>query len=171
MVYVTHDQVEAMTLGSKIIILEKGIIRQIGTPDEVYDSPANLFVAAFIGIPSINLLEGSVDTRNGEVVFTAGDLHLPLDAKVPLRAYAGKPVTAGIRPEFFHAGDGAFKGRLEHRERIGPEVIIYVKMGNFRLTAKVPVDFPGQIGDEVSLDVDGKNILFFHQGNLIRKKT
>ena len=167
MVYVTHDQVEAMTLGSRIIILEEGIIQQVGTPAEVYDTPANLFVASFIGIPSINLMEGTIEKGDRGIVFSAGDLHLPLENEDQLKNYVNKNVTAGIRPEFFNPGGGAFRGRLEHRERIGPEVIIYVKAGKFTLTAKVPVDYPGRIGDEVSLNAESRDIHFFHEEKLI----
>ena len=170
MVYVTHDQVEAMTLGSRIIILEKGIIQQVGTPAEVYDTPANLFVAAFIGIPSINLIKGTIEKRDSGIVFTAEDLRLPLENEDRLKDYVGKNVTAGIRPEFLHPGEGAFEGRLEHRERIGPEAIIYVKVGNFMLTARVPVDFPNMIGEEVSLNAENRDILFFHEEKLIVEK-
>jgi len=170
MVYVTHDQVEAMTLGSKIVILEKGIIQQVGTPAEIYDTPSNLFVATFIGIPSINLLEGSLKEEKEGGVFVAGDFRIPLDKEGPGKEYVGKKLTAGIRPEFFRPGEGSFKGRLDHRERLGPEVLIYVKTGELRLTAKVPVDFPNRTGDDVSLHAESKNILFFHEGKLIRKK-
>jgi multiple sugar transport system ATP-binding protein len=171
MVYVTHDQVEAMTLGTKIVVLQEGSVRQIGTPNEVYDSPANLFVAAFIGIPTINLMEGSLSDQEEKVVFVAGDLRLPIEPSASLTDYMGKPVTAGIRPEFLHPGEGPLKGSLEHRERIGPEVVIYVRVGNFRLAAKVSVDFPNEIGDEVALQVDGRNILFFHEGILIERRA
>jgi len=171
MIYVTHDQVEAMTLGSKIVILDKGVIQQIGSPGGVYDTPENIFVAAFVGIPSINLLEGSIGKGEGGIVFSAGDLHVPLEDEDQLRDYVGKPVTAGIRPEVLHLGEGVFKGRLAHRERIGPEVIIYVMVGRFRLTAKVAVDFHTDIGGEVSMHADSGDILFFHEGKLIGRKT
>jgi ABC-type sugar transport system ATPase subunit len=171
MVYVTHDQVEAMTLGSKIVVLEKGVVQQVGTPGEVYDSPANAFVAAFIGVPSINLLEGSINKQEGGFVFIADGLQLPLEKKRAWTDYIGKQVSAGIRPEFLRPGEGAFKGRLQHRERTGPEVIIYVKAGKFRLAAKAPLDYPNKIGDEVSLDVESRDILFFHEGRLIGTKT
>jgi multiple sugar transport system ATP-binding protein len=101
--YVTHDQEEAMTLADRIVVMEGGIIRQIGTPAEVYESPRDLFVANFVGSPGMNFLDGSVETQEGGSVFVGKDsaLRIPLDRAAPI----GK-TTLGIRPEYLRAQSG-----------------------------------------------------------------
>jgi len=100
-VYVTHDQIEAMTMADRIVVMHDGIVEQVGAPLELYDRPANLFVAAFIGSPSMNLIEGTVDGANGRPVFRAkqGGATLPLPSNIT--AQSGKSVVYGIRPEHF----------------------------------------------------------------------
>jgi ABC-type sugar transport system ATPase subunit len=102
MVYVTHDQIEAMTLGDRIVIMNQGRVQQVGRPLEVYDAPANLFVAGFIGAPEMNLIKGRLQAEDGRLVFEAPGLTAALDA--PPAARPGMEVVLGIRPE--HAGMG-----------------------------------------------------------------
>jgi multiple sugar transport system ATP-binding protein len=119
-VYVTHDQIEAMTMADKIVILRDGVIEQQGSPLDVYDHPANLFVAQFIGSPSMNLLNGEV-TADGVRLASGKLLPLPPDHK----AKPGQKVTYGIRPEHFSPGPGV-AATVNVVEPTGPEIHIYV---------------------------------------------
>jgi multiple sugar transport system ATP-binding protein len=128
-VYVTHDQIEAMTMADKIVILRDGYIEQEGSPLEVYDKPANLFVAEFIGSPSMNLLKGEV-TANGVKVADGTLLPLPPSHNAKL----GQKVVYGIRPEHLAIGPGA-SAKVVVVEPTGPEMHIYADMGGQEVCA------------------------------------
>ncbi|MGE3875338.1 MAG: ABC transporter ATP-binding protein [Parvibaculaceae bacterium] len=134
-VYVTHDQIEAMTMADKIVILRDGRIEQIGSPLEVYDHPANLFVAAFIGSPAMNLLKGeTVAAKNGLAV-KSGDALLPLPKAV--KAEAGRKVVYGVRPEHLDPvpeGDG-LAAKVSVIEPTGPEIHIYAELAGEEVCA------------------------------------
>src|SRR5882724_3609396 len=98
-VYVTHDQAEALTLADRIVVMKDGVIQQIGTPDEVYERPRNMFVASFLGNPAINYLEGSIDTDGGVPFFRCGGVRIALPAKLLPATGARSDVVLGIRPE------------------------------------------------------------------------
>src|SRR5437588_9037007 len=103
-IYVTHDQVEAMTMGDRVAVMRKGELLQVADPQTLYDRPVNLFVGGFIGSPAMNMLEGTVTRANGGLAVDVGKQHLTLDettlaAHPALRAYEGRPVILGIRPE------------------------------------------------------------------------
>lgn len=166
-IYVTHDQVEAMTLGQKIILFNEGSIQQDGTPNELYEKPANVFVASFIGSPSINLLNGKLEERGGSIVFECGDIRIAPANQGFERQYIGRDVTLGIRPEALHPGPGPVRGTLEITEHIGPETILYVNAGGIRFTAKAPPSFRAHRGDTVSLTLNSDNIHFFYRGSRI----
>ncbi len=157
MVYVTHDQVEAMTLADQIVVLNKGEIMQVGSPMELYQKPANLFVAGFIGSPKINILD--VRHQAGEAVFADG-------STIPLAADNIQAVTAGIRPEHFEVfpqpDQGLWKATITALERLGAETYLYVNCGpNGRLTVRHPGDMSLSIGDTVSIRPDREKVLFF----------
>ena len=124
-IYVTHDQTEAMTLGDRVLVLDRGVAQQLDTPQRLYREPANTFVAGFIGSPSMNLIEG--DASGGRL--TAG----PLTVDRP-DAGAGK-VLIGIRPEDFRLaeGPGTFQARVELTEELGPETLVYFRADGLRL--------------------------------------
>ena len=122
-VYVTHDQIEAMTMADKIVILRDGIIEQVGTPLDVYDRPVNLFVASFIGSPSMNLIKGVVGKGN---MLTEGGVKLPLPKKHG--AVLGQKVVYGIRPEHLSLGKG-IAGTISVTEPTGPEIHVYADIG------------------------------------------
>jgi multiple sugar transport system ATP-binding protein len=131
-IYVTHDQVEAMTMSDRIAVMRGGTLQQLGPPEEVYERPVNGFVGGFIGSPAMNLLEGRVERSNGDVHVLLGEQRLALDATVfdrrPLLAdYLGSRVIVGIRPESI--GDGTLeatsperrlRGTVDGREALGP---------------------------------------------------
>jgi multiple sugar transport system ATP-binding protein len=121
-VYVTHDQVEALTMGDRIAVLRDGVLQQVGGPEDVYDHPANLFVAGFIGSPPMNLAHGVVD---GDTL-KLGDSVLP--APEWLRKWSGRPVIAGIRPEDLHRsrnGDATLHARVDRVESVGASLLVH----------------------------------------------
>jgi ABC-type sugar transport system ATPase subunit len=169
MIYVTHDQIEAMTLGEKIILFNEGTIQQISTPKEVYESPSNLFVATFIGSPGINLFEGKIVSHENTLFFRSAEFMIDVGKIEELQKYTGEEVTLGIRPESLAPGDGPIYGNVEIIEHIGPETIIYLKTTDTRLIAKAPPDFSVETGSKISFVLSSRGMLFFH--NRIRIKT
>jgi multiple sugar transport system ATP-binding protein len=134
-VYVTHDQIEAMTMADKIVILRDGRIEQVGSPLEVYDHPANLFVAAFIGSPAMNLLKGETVTASDGLAVKSGDAHLPLPRGAKVEA--GRKVIYGVRPEHFDpvlGGDG-LPAVVSVTEPTGPEIHIYAELAGEEICA------------------------------------
>ncbi len=138
-VYVTHDQVEAMTMGDRVAVMRKGELQQLGEPQKLYDHPTNLFVASFIGSPSMNLLEGEVVASNGGLAVRLGDQQVPIPEDVvrrrpALSGYRGRTLAVGIRPEHMEdaAIDGGGRPRLRGRvlvtEALGSEVLAHVEV-------------------------------------------
>ncbi len=167
MVYVTHDQVEAMTLGEKIILLDRGEIQQSGTPRQIYEEPSNLFVATFIGSPPINLLKGRLLVKDGRTLFRSGGILIDTGQGRGLHQYAGRGVTMGIRPESLSPGDGPLKGRVELVEHLGAETLVYVRVDDTRIVAKAPPDFGKKRGETISLALSDRGIHFFCNGDRI----
>jgi multiple sugar transport system ATP-binding protein len=169
MIYVTHDQVEAMTLGEKIILLDKGKIQQVGTPREIYDKPANLFAATFIGSPQMNLLEGKVRSGHGGLFFEAAGIRISLAGREEAGELEGKDVSIGIRPESFHWKTGPFRGELEFVEHVGAESFSYFRIPGLemRFAARAGGDFQGRPGDEVNLNVKPEEIHIFSGGQRV----
>jgi ABC-type sugar transport system ATPase subunit len=167
MVYVTHDQIEAMTLGQKIVLLHQGKIQQVGTPRELYNTPANLFVATFIGSPTMNVIEGTLEATGERAVFRSRGVKLDLDASGPLRDYAGAAVTLGIRPEALSPGREDLRARLEVVEHVGSETILYLNATAARLVAKAPPDWEGRVEDDIPLAVNRRGVHLFAQGKRI----
>ena len=137
-VYVTHDQIEAMTMGDRVAVMRKGEIQQVDEPQTLYDRPVNLFVGGFIGSPAMNMLDATVHSANGSLQATVGDQTIALGPetlaeKPGLRAYDGRRVILGIRPEDLEDGalasdaprDHRLKGRLELREALGSEIMAH----------------------------------------------
>jgi multiple sugar transport system ATP-binding protein len=134
-IYVTHDQIEAMTLAHRVAIMNAGVLQQLGTPREVYDRPANLFVAGFMGSPPMNFVEGAIEHGR----FRAPDVDLPLDAAAPApRAVLGfRPEDAEVVP----AGGGCFDGRVYAAELTGEQTLVTVAKNGATLAVKMPRDF------------------------------
>jgi len=147
-VYVTHDQVEAMTMGDRIVVMKDGFIQQVDTPENLYTKPQNLFVAGFIGTPQMNLFAGSLRRRDGEIRAVFGDgLSIPLAQSMAdrVRSWTEKPVVFGLRPTDITddktAADShperAISLEVEGEEYVGAERTIYLKSGGLRLTAVI----------------------------------
>ena len=143
-IYVTHDQVEATTLGHRIVLLSSGRIQQVGTPMELYESPANRFVAGFIGTPAMNFLDGRVEGGEKGATFLAGDIRVPLARRVPARREG--TVTLGFRPEDLAlrpvtvdatAAAGTLGGTVVLVERLGGTSHVHVDLGPIRVIAAV----------------------------------
>lgn len=113
MVYVTHDQVEAMTLGDRIIVLNKGVIQQIDSPQNLYNHPANKFVAGFIGSPTMNFIDGGVRLDQDKAKFVSEDGLISMEVNDTFRAYAGQEIILGIRPEHIYSSDDHIKNAVK----------------------------------------------------------
>jgi multiple sugar transport system ATP-binding protein len=134
-VYVTHDQIEAMTMADKIVVMKDGRVEQIGAPLDLYDRPDNVFVAGFIGSPSMNFIKGRIDTRDGKQIFQsdAGSI-LPVGGS---KAQIGQPVIYGIRPEHIDIGASGLPARISVLEPTGSETQVFAKMGEDTIDAIV----------------------------------
>ncbi|SDH71749.1 ABC transporter ATP-binding protein [Alloyangia pacifica] len=151
-VYVTHDQIEAMTMADKIVVMRDGRVEQIGAPLDLYDNPQNVFVAGFIGSPSMNFLHGAVATRGGEKRFISdGGLELPLP---PTAAREGQGVTYGIRPEHIGIGAGGIPVRVVVVEPTGSETQVFAKAGSDLIDAVVKDRIAARPGTEVGFIID-----------------
>ena len=137
-VYVTHDQTEAMTMADRIVIMNVGRIEQVGAPLEVYDRPANVFVAQFIGSPAMNFLDGRFEAAGGAPRIVGSGFELSLDAATP-RIDAGRPLRIGIRPEDFTIGgtDCGLQGRVTLTEPLGREILIYAEIGSTEICMSI----------------------------------
>jgi multiple sugar transport system ATP-binding protein len=158
MIFVTHDQVEAMTLADRIVVLRSGVIEQVGTPLELYNRPANLFVAGFIGSPRMNFLAGSVEGSGSNGAEIRGPSGLRLSAPAGESLRGGEAVTIGVRPEHFvlaEPGAGMLVGEVQLAEHLGGETFLYVALQSGE---SIVVELPGQAapasGERVGLDFD-----------------
>ncbi len=165
MIYVTHDQVEAMTLANRIVVMRAGIIEQIGSPLELYNNPANTFVAGFIGSPKMNLLDAAVVKASGGSV----SLALAGDSKFTTESHAklvsGQKITVGLRPEALSiAPSGTLVGTISVIEHLGSEALCYVDIGDRTLvTVKVPPTAKVEINQQVKLAASAENALLFNE--------
>jgi multiple sugar transport system ATP-binding protein len=164
MIYVTHDQVEAMTMGDRIVVMNAGRIQQIGTPIDLYDRPANRFVAGFIGSPAMNMIEGTV--RDGAFVSSTGDVRIHLNGTTRVRG----DVVLGVRPEDLHNANGPYVPkttaevlmRVDVVEPMGNEIYVYATAGSHELVARlVPQQVP-KPDESMTVAVDVSKLHFFN---------
>ena len=166
-IYVTHDQTEAMTLGTRIVVMKDGVVQQVDTPQNLYNAPGNLFVAGFIGSPQMNMVDAVVDVKGNDVYLKIGStasIKLPAAKAENLikGGYAGKTVVMGIRPEdLSDEADGAtsdvvLNAKIEVYELLGAEVFLYFTVEGSNFTARVNPRTTARTGDTVkfALDVD-----------------
>lgn len=165
MIYVTHDQVEAMTLGQRIVVLKDGVIQQIDTPMALYDRPVNLFVAGFLGSPAMNILRGTLQADAAGVSVLDGTWSAPLGPATIDPRWLDRPVAVGVRPEHLQpAQEGlgwAFEARIEGIEPVGNEIFVNLVSGNHALTMRVsPRPLPA-VGETLKIAVQPDALHFF----------
>jgi multiple sugar transport system ATP-binding protein len=170
-IYVTHDQVEAMTMATRIAVMKMGILQQLDTPQNLYDNPGNKFVAGFIGSPSMNFFEGKIDKSNGKLVMDAGSfsLEIPKERTKLYQNYVGKPVSFGIRPEDIHNPDFAPPGitpakcgcKVEVTELMGNEIFVFLGTGEHKFVARVDPRSAYGYGDDVEVTFNMGNFHIF----------
>lgn len=177
-IYVTHDQTEAMTMGSRIVVMKDGIMQQVSTPQDLYQNPVNLFVATFIGSPSMNKLEGSkLSSKDGHTYITFGDenenatVQLPdsLGLKPEVLAYVGKEVVMGIRPEHIHDEElylnnypqYKFTATVDTVEPLGSETNLFLVIGGKQFTARVDPTSTAKMGDKIDVTFEADRVHLF----------
>lgn len=169
-IYVTHDQTEAMTLGTRIVVMKDGIIQQVDTPQNLYNHPDNLFVAGFIGSPQMNFLDALCSEKDGKAVLEVGSnqIELPKEKGKALLdgGYKGKRVVMGIRPEdVTEAGTGdagnVIEAPVKVYELLGAEVYLYADVEGANLTARVSSETKAKVGDKVRFSLDVNKIHVF----------
>jgi multiple sugar transport system ATP-binding protein len=168
--YVTHDQNEALTLSTQVAVMNRGVLQQVASPHQIYRRPANLFVADFIGSPTINFIPGKIHREAGDLVFRNESLVLPAP---PEEGLAGKEVTAAIRPEDIRIlarekGEG-LGGEVYSVLPAGAEVVLQVKKGTLLFTVRVMGEVSFEMGEKVDLQIPPEAMVFYDQekGNLL----
>jgi multiple sugar transport system ATP-binding protein len=159
--YVTHDQVEAMTMGDRVAVIRKGELQQVAAPQELYDRPVNLFVGGFIGSPAMNMLEATLEQRNGSLVVKAGDQELVLGeetlaARRALPSYVGRPIVLGIRPEDLEdaalapdvAAERHLEGKVILTEALGSEIMAHLTVNAPPALTEDVKELAQDVGDE-----------------------
>jgi multiple sugar transport system ATP-binding protein len=169
-IYVTHDQVEAMTLGNRIAIMKDGVLQQVDTPAEVYARPANVFVAGFIGSPSMNFFEARLAPVDGGVQVIGGGLQIDLPSEIVVRSggYTGRPVILGIRPEDIHDasrvvpnGRPPAQANVDVVEHMGSENFVHLTSGDASFVARLDRTVDPSPGDTLPIAVDAHRIRLF----------
>jgi ABC-type sugar transport system ATPase subunit len=176
-VYVTHDQVEAMTLGDRIVVLADGHIQQVGRPIELYQTPVNRFVAGFIGTPPMNFVEGHIERENGQEHFVAEGVRVRLRRENGLAGNGTVPVTLGIRPEDLKANFGAhgfgehsdevLSGQVVLVERLGGTSHVHFDVGPHRMLATISNDSVPDVGERITVRIPDDVHLFDAQGRAL----
>jgi len=177
MIYVTHDQVEAMTMGDRIVVMKDGLVQQIDSPLNLYNHPQNKFVAGFIGSPAMNFITGKVG-RNGGLYFDEGTfrLKIPVPQEKPMSALIDREVTFGIRPEDIHLVEfsegltqkSPMSATVEVVEPMGSEIFLYLHAGNNNLVARVNARTEPAVGSRLACEFDMSKSHFFHAQTEVR---
>jgi multiple sugar transport system ATP-binding protein len=170
-IYVTHDQTEAMTMATRIAVINKGILQQLDTPQRLYDQPNNLFVAGFIGSPAMNFFSGKLRKDNGKLVVDAGDFVVAIPPKhaKPYESHAGKDVIFGIRPENVHDVDFVPPNidtekvtvKVDVTELMGNEIFLYLVSGKNTFVARVDPRSTLRVGEQATVAFDMDSIHIF----------
>ena len=172
-IYVTHDQTEAMTLGTRIVVMKDGVVQQVDTPQALYNTPCNLFVAGFIGSPQMNFMDAKCTIKGNDVTLTVGKhvLKVPASKKQALidGGYDGKTVVLGIRPEDVHdeqmfietSPNTVIEAKIRVYEMLGAEVFLYFDYEGSSMTARVDPRTTARTGDHVKFALDAEKIHVF----------
>ncbi|MGF6755910.1 ABC transporter ATP-binding protein [Paraburkholderia sp. GAS42] len=179
-VYVTHDQIEAMTLATRIAVMKGGVLQQLGTPAEVYNTPANTFVATFMGSPSMNLIPASIERANGGLHLKVGEGQKAIDLALPpqpaaVDRYVGKTVLAGLRPEAIGVENERAASALRTvpvtisvLEPTGPDTLAVLDLGGMEVSARLGADMPHVSGEQCELRVDLSKLVLFDADTEVR---
>ena len=172
-IYVTHDQIEAMTMGTRIVVMKAGVIQQVDTPQNLYSHPANLFVAGFIGSPQMNFINVKLDKEGDDMVALAENfkIKVPAEKNVDgvLNDYLGREVILGIRPEHIHDDedflndhpDAVFPAEVDVTELMGSETYLYLDIANQRAIGRVDPSTTAKAGDKINVACELDKIHFF----------
>jgi multiple sugar transport system ATP-binding protein len=176
-IYVTHDQTEAMTMGTRIVVMKDGLVQQVDTPHNIYEHPVNMFVAGFIGSPQMNFIETKILEQKGEVVLSFNNeiIILPKDKAqiIKEKSYIGKTVIMGIRPENIDDGidfiekhkNSVIEAQVEVTELMGAETYIYMSKENTNIVARVNGSSRAKAGDKIKIALDTDKIHIFDKEN------
>ncbi|MEC4563316.1 ABC transporter ATP-binding protein [Pseudomonas inefficax] len=168
-VYVTHDQIEAMTLGDKVAVMKDGIIQQFGTPQQIYNDPANQFVASFIGSPPMNFIPVRLTQQDGRLlaVLDSGQARCELPLGVAADELVGREIILGIRPEQIALGAAEGNGlpgiraEVQVTEPTGPDLLVFVTLNQAKVCCRLAPDVACRVGDSLNLQFDPARVLLF----------
>ncbi|MFV3403510.1 MULTISPECIES: ABC transporter ATP-binding protein [Pseudomonas] len=168
-VYVTHDQIEAMTLGDKVAVMKDGIIQQFGTPQQIYNDPANLFVASFIGSPPMNFIPVRLARQDGRMLalLDSGQARCELPLGAASDALEGREIILGIRPEQISLGAAEGNGlpgiraEVQVTEPTGPDLLVFVTLNQTKVCCRLAPDVACRVGDSLNLQFDPARVLLF----------
>jgi len=166
-VYVTHDQIEAMTLGDKVAVMKDGVIQQFGTPQQIYNDPANQFVASFIGSPPMNFIPARLTKQQGRLValLDSGQARCELPVAGLSDELEGCEVVLGIRPEQIGMGAGegvhGIRAEVQVTEPTGPDLLVFVTLNQVKVCCRLAPDVACRVGDSLSLQFDPSRVLLF----------
>jgi multiple sugar transport system ATP-binding protein len=165
-IYVTHDQVEAMTLGDRVVVMKDGWIQQVGEPLELYGKPANKFVAGFIGSPAMNFADVTIQEEGGSLVAVNPGFRMPVPPALAgkMGAYKGQSVTLGVRPEDLRvdsSGAHAVDALVEVVEPLGSEILLDIKVGNAAMVARVEPTVRAKVHEKIRLSIEPDRLHFF----------
>ncbi|HEX9244657.1 MAG TPA: sn-glycerol-3-phosphate ABC transporter ATP-binding protein UgpC [bacterium] len=171
-IYVTHDQVEAMTMGDRIVVMKDGLVQQVDSPLNLYEKPANLFVAGFIGSPAMNFLEAKLARQDSKMFVDGGVFRAEIpQAYIPkLSAWAGRPVIFGIRPEDIHdrafhtevKEGAALRAEVDVHEPLGSDIILYLTAGEHSIVARVDARSQARMGQSTEVVIDMHKMHIFN---------
>ncbi len=166
-VYVTHDQTEAMTMGTRICVMNAGEIQQVDSPHTIYENPINMFVAGFIGAPQMNFIDGTVKENGNKVNLEINGIQVEISKErgdvLKSKGYIGKTVAVGIRPEhiLLNSGENMISGKISVTELLGAESILYINASGSELVGRVDPDVDLKIGDDVQFTFASDKIHLF----------
>ncbi|ADD03023.1 ABC transporter related protein [Thermoanaerobacter mathranii subsp. mathranii str. A3] len=172
-IYVTHDQTEAMTMGTRIVVMKDGVIQQVDKPQTIYEYPNNLFVAGFIGSPQMNFIDARLENKNGKVYATFKGFSILVPEGIIKRlkdpSYVGKEIVLGIRPEDLHDEqvfleaypEAVVEAKVEVTELMGPETFLYLDVNGVSLTARVDPRTRAKAGDVIKIGFDINKLHMF----------
>jgi len=162
MIYVTHDQIEALTLADRIAVMKDRVIQQLGTPQEIYQRPANRFVASFVGSPPMNFVPGRLQLKEGIATFAADSFELPLGSYAFAgRATDGADVELGVRPEHVEVATNGTGLPIEMIEPMGSDLLAWSRLGGVPISVRLPAESSTRVGDRVALAIPATKVNLF----------